>query len=432
MTRSTQRLPCELLLTVVLISIVFYSLAAEAMLLGQSAGTQQPGFGPDSTIAQAIEGFAELGTTYTTTSPGAWQQVLSRNSPYFTNDHVISPNGTLQRDHIEFEPPLRFDDTEDGDALSPQPWPENPDSHDQFGHDVNSGDNSILEEPSPVQTFLDDFERQQQDAMFPTTESSSYDFPSLKVTSPVEELIPSYGDLSARSTSPPSSLVDFHGSERNLRLSPDNSLDGMLTPENQTNAITDSFLSGPFNFGDRFHPQVGLEHYKHIVETSFKSENTPPQPHLYPPSIPPDDAFIYLDPISPTPATSKGKKVYVYTCATHGLVFNQKELTMYVHPERCSPVQQLTCYISAHFQTVHKRTDVTLTSAHPCTHPDCTRSFRHPKDLKKHQPTHTRAKHFSCVCGHTYTRKDNLIRHQNGSTGSRPCDAFKRQQQQQV
>lgn len=324
MTRSTQKLPCELVFTVVLVSIVFYSIAAEAILLGHSTGTQHSGLGPDSTIAQALEGFAELGTTYTTTSPGTWQHVLgSGSSPYYTTDHMGSQNETL----FEFDMPLQFDDAEEGEGISAVLLPEYPNVHDQHHHDYN-GDDSTLEEPSPVQIILDDFDRQQQDAMLPTTESSSYDFSSLLPTSSVDALIPSIsGDTTRGNTSPLSSLLEFAGSENNLRLSPDYNVDEGVTPEQPTSTITRRFLSGPFNFGDRFDIQVGLKIFKDIAETRFQSEDSPSQPHPYPTSIPPD-TIAAVDSSSSTQVNPTGKKVYTYECAAHGLTFNRKDLTM--------------------------------------------------------------------------------------------------------
>lgn len=205
--------------------------------------------------------------------------------------------------------------------------------------------------------------------------------------------------------------------------------------ENPQTTIDPSYLAGVFNFGDRFDGDLGMKQFRELAHFRFGDEqSTLEVPPHYPsrinansttntpfgsPQLSRDNSTLFTD---ERPSTSRaasssrnigsspspGKFIYEYTCERHHLFFDRKERTI------------------AHFNTVHKRYDVNITNAHPCSQDDCDKSFRHPKDLRKHQPTHTKTKDHVCVCGKEYTRRDNLQRHQHGNpkTKAPACDDF--------
>ena len=55
---------------------------------------------------------------------------------------------------------------------------------------------------------------------------------------------------------------------------------------------------------------------------------------------------------------------------------------------------------------------------------ECERSFQYPKDLEKHLTSHTGERAFTCICGRSYGRKDNLLRHQQGNNTTKACEDF--------
>jgi len=189
----------------------------------------------------------------------------------------------------------------------------------------------------------------------------------------------------------------------------------------------DNYLSGPYNYGDRFNPRTSLRHIKNITKATFETDSTPSQLFLYPRHLSPEAATpdhnaqtnISFPPFSedqlaellaclqvptapPTPSPNfnshipSGKHVYGHICQPCGINFDRKERTI------------------AHYSTFHHRDDVTNLNSHPCDHRGCNRSFRYPKDLHRHGVVHTGEKPYSCVCGSSYTKQCNLTRHQKG------------------
>jgi hypothetical protein len=354
MTNLEVNSPWGPFLMFLLLSLLFNPVNVHAMFFPSGAeGLQHTGLGTASTVCQICERVVQICVCHAATSPALWQRLLNSGDPaYLPADSVLPHHAGAGEQTPKFERELDMDDTEDDTSLLGQDT-----TSDRQGEPSYTDlDAVVMEEPSESQIILEDYQRQQEEAQFLSIPSNSWDLSS--APSPSSEadgvMSPPFGGISP-TVSHLDVGVESNVSEQDSRTATITRSNSLTITEGNSNAVTPIFLNGPYNFGDRFNSQHGLDHVKTIVSTAFESEISPPEPVSYPPRIPqadippsepepvPASAPFSAEQLSglmstlsmPVPTSSSRKHMYRYECPIHGLVFDKKELTLLVSPAPC-------------------------------------------------------------------------------------------------
>jgi hypothetical protein len=337
----------------ILLSFLFNYVCVQAMLVPGTEGFQQTGLGTASTVCRLCEQGVQMCISHAATSPDLWQQFFSRDKAYVPAEGDLqSHDGTIDLTP-PFQQDLDMDDTDENTSMLAQhttaamrSYPNSP---------IQNGE--VMYEPSEAEIIYEDYQRQQEQQQRPSTPPNLWNL--LSAASPPLQAgeFPS-PQFSGRSPSPSSPGVNIKPNvlEERWRISPATDVNSLTVNKNNSNAVLPSFLNDLYNPGRRDTRGHWLDYVASIASTAFESEQSPPEPAIYPTKIPQGD-LSPTDPVPvsppaqftpeilpiskapllplhqdhPAPVTLLSKKhIYQYECDIHGLIFVKKELTMFV------------------------------------------------------------------------------------------------------